>query len=254
MGRDPAKQGHCLNDIQASTISPHCTKSDLCWGAYQPGCGRTTASPKGQNGGRKAENSGKKQCKYGLITKVPDFVLERDFIKHTPYARRSEEDDIPFWAKMLLHLEYLLKDKDMLKHILAFMNCTKQFQEILGEAAFYHQNPGFDSTAGDHEILAGVLIRHITMVRLTSRVILKGLTKPNRPHIIQRLDNKDPEEVDVEGTRSVWEVRMEKKIQGTKVWVLIAHIPDGRWAGYFHYGARKVYFFPGDPSEYQTLP
>jgi hypothetical protein len=29
---------------------------------------------------------------------------------------------------------------------------------------------------------------------------------------------------------------MEKKIQGTKVWVLIARIPDGRWAGYFRYG------------------
>jgi hypothetical protein len=185
----------------------------------------------------------KNQYKYGLITKVPDFVLERDFIKHTPYARQSDEDDIPFWAKMPLHLEYLLKDKDMLKHILAFMYCTKQFQGILGEAAFYHQNPGFDSMAGDHEILAGVLIRHITMVRSTSQVILKGLTKPNRPHIIQQLDDKDPEEVDVEGTRSVWEVRMEKKIQGTKVWVLIAQIPDSRWAGYFHYGAGKVYFF-----------
>jgi hypothetical protein len=67
---------------------------------------------------------------------------------------------------------------------------------------------------------------HIAMVQLTSQVILKGLTKPNQPHIIQQLDNEDPEEVDVEVKRSVWEVMMEKKIQGTKVWVLIARIPD----------------------------
>jgi hypothetical protein len=101
----------------------------------------------------------------------------------------------------------------------------------LGEAAFYHQNPGFDSTAGDCEIFAGVLMHHIAMVWSTSRVILKGLTKPDWPHIIQRLDNKDPEEVDVEVKRSVWEVMMEKKIQETKLWVLITLIPDGCWAG-----------------------
>ncbi len=74
-------------------------------------------------------------------------------------------------------------------------------------------------------------MHHIAMVWSTSRVILKGLTKPDWPHIIQRLDNKDPEEVDVEVKRSVWEVMMEKKIQETKLWVLITLIPDGCWAG-----------------------
>jgi hypothetical protein len=85
---------------------------------------------------------------YGSITKVPEFVLEKDFIKHTPYAKRSKEDDIPFWAKPF-HIEYLLINKDTLEHILAFMFRTKQFQGLFGEAAFYHQNPGFDSTAGN---------------------------------------------------------------------------------------------------------
>ncbi len=45
--------------------------------------------------------------KYGSITKVPQFILEKDFIKHTPYSEQSNEDDIPFWAKMPFHLEYL---------------------------------------------------------------------------------------------------------------------------------------------------
>jgi hypothetical protein len=65
--------------------------------------------------------------KYGSITKLPEFVLERDFIKHTPYAKQSKEDDIPFCEKMPFHLEYLLINKDTLKHILAFMYWTKQF-------------------------------------------------------------------------------------------------------------------------------
>ncbi len=34
--------------------------------------------------------------KYGAITKVPEFVLERDFIKHTPYAKLYKEHNIPF--------------------------------------------------------------------------------------------------------------------------------------------------------------
>jgi hypothetical protein len=37
----------------------------------------------------------KNPYKYGSITRVPEFVLERDFIKHTPYAKHSEGDDIP---------------------------------------------------------------------------------------------------------------------------------------------------------------
>jgi hypothetical protein len=145
----------------------------------------------------------KNHYKYGAITKVPEFVLERDFIQNTPYAEWSKEEDIPFWAKMPLHLEYLLKNKDLLKHILVFMYRTKQLQGVFGEAAFYHWNPRFDSMAGDREILAGVLMRHIAMVRSTSRVILKGLTKPEWPHIIQQLDNKDPEEVHVKVKGSV---------------------------------------------------
>jgi hypothetical protein len=40
----------------------------------------------------------------------------------------------------------------------------------------------------------------------------------------------------MEVTRSVREIMMEKKVQGTKVWVLIAQIPDGQWAGYFCFG------------------
>jgi hypothetical protein len=122
--------------------------------------------------------------KYGLITKVPEFVLERDFIMHTSYAKKFKGDNIHFWVKMPFHLEYLTINKDALKHILAFMYRTKQFQCLFGEAAFYFQNQGYDSTAGNCEILPGALMHHITMVRSTSQVILKGLTKPDRLHVM----------------------------------------------------------------------
>jgi hypothetical protein len=80
----------------------------------------------------------KNPYKYGLITKVPEFVLERDFIKLTPYAKQSEGEDIHFWAKLPFHLEYLAINEDALEHILAFMYQTKQLQCLFGEAAFYH--------------------------------------------------------------------------------------------------------------------
>jgi hypothetical protein len=34
--------------------------------------------------------------KYGTIVRVPQFVLEKDFIKNTPYVEQSDKDDIPF--------------------------------------------------------------------------------------------------------------------------------------------------------------
>jgi hypothetical protein len=87
---------------------------------------------------------------------------------------------------MPFHLEYLKVNEDEIEHILAFMYRTKQFQGLFGEAAFYHWNSGTDSTAGEREILAGALMPHIAMVQLSSRVLLKGLVKPDQPHVLYR--------------------------------------------------------------------
>ncbi len=134
---------------------------------------------------------------------------------------------------MPFHLEYLKTNEDKLEHILAFMYRTKRFQGLFGEASFYHQNPGMDSKAGEREILAGVLMSHIAMVRSTSRVLLKGLTKPDRPHTLYQLDEEDPDKIDINIIRTVREIMMEKKIQGSKVWILIGQLADGRWEGYY---------------------
>jgi hypothetical protein len=59
--------------------------------------------------------------KYGMITKVPKFVLEKDYIKNTPYAELSDKDNIPFWALMPFHLKCIAIDEDHHKQILAHM-------------------------------------------------------------------------------------------------------------------------------------
>jgi hypothetical protein len=128
---------------------------------------------------------------------------------------------------MPFHLKYLVVEEEKLKQILAYMYRSKHFQGLFGDAAFFHQNPGVDATAGDRGILAGVLMRHIAMVRSMTRVTLKGLVHPDCQQLIQRMDEDDPDEIEVEVNRSVQEIMMGKKIQGTKVWVLIAQQTDG---------------------------
>jgi hypothetical protein len=137
---------------------------------------------------------------------------------------------------MPFHLEYLAVEEEKLEQILAYMYRSKPFQDLFGDAAFFHRNPGVDATAGDRVILAGVLMRHIAMVQSMTRVTLKGLVHPDRQQLIQRMDEDDPDEIEVEVNRSVQEIMMGKKIQGTKVWVLIAQQTNGRWVGFFWYG------------------
>jgi hypothetical protein len=70
--------------------------------------------------------------KYGLINKVPQFVLKQDFLKNTPCDKRSEEDDIPFWAWTPYHLEYIVAYEEHLKLILHYMYQSKWFQGLFG--------------------------------------------------------------------------------------------------------------------------
>jgi hypothetical protein len=87
--------------------------------------------------------------KYGTINKVPHFVLERNFVKNTPYAKRSKEDNIPFWLHTPYHPEYVLVMEEQLELILHYMYCSKRFQILFGEAAFYYKNPGMEALGSE---------------------------------------------------------------------------------------------------------
>ncbi len=93
--------------------------------------------------------------KYGAIRWVPGFTLIADFIKNTPFAERSDKDDISFWAKMPYHIECLAIWEDKIEAVLAFMYRVKRFQGLFGEAAFYFKNLSLEALAGEHAILEG---------------------------------------------------------------------------------------------------
>jgi hypothetical protein len=113
---------------------------------------------------------------------------------------------------------------------------SKHFQGLFGEAAFCYRNPGTDAAAGERNVLAGILMRHIIMVRLIGRVYIRGLQHPDRVFPIVKYEDEEPGKVSFWVDQSVREIMMEKKIHGTKVWTLLAQTADGRWAGYHQFG------------------
>ena len=80
---------------------------------------------------------------------------------------------------------------------------TKRFQALFGKAGFYYKNSGLDASAGERSTLAGVLMRHIGMVRSMGRFIIKGLVHPDCSFPITKFDNDEPEEVSILVNRSV---------------------------------------------------
>ncbi len=174
--------------------------------------------------------------KYGMIVRFLQIILEKDFIKNTPYAEQSDEDDIPFWACMPFHLECEAVDKYHLKQILAYMYRAKHFHTLFGEAAFYYKNSGLDESAGERSTLAGILMRHIAMVHSMGCFVIKGLVQPDRRFPLTKFDDDEPDKVSVLVNRLERELMMGKKIHGTKAWILIAQTQDGCWVGYYCFG------------------
>jgi hypothetical protein len=133
---------------------------------------------------------------------------------------------------MPFHLECVATNEDHLDQILAYMYRSICFQGLFGEAAFYYRNPGTDASAGERNVLAGILTRHIAMVRSMGCVYIRGLQHPDRVFPIVKYEDKKPGKVSFGVDRLVREIMMEKKIHGTKVWTLLAQTADGCWAGY----------------------
>jgi hypothetical protein len=151
-------------------------------------------------------------------------------------TEQSDKDNIPFWAHMPFHLECESVDEDHLEQILAYMYQAKCFQELFGEGAFYYKNPGLNALAGEHSTLVGILMKHIAMVQLMGHFIIKGLVHPDRRFPLTKFNDDEPDEVSVLAERLVRELMMEKKIHGTKAWILIAQTQDGCWIGHYCFG------------------
>ncbi len=179
----------------------------------------------------------KNPSKFGAIDKTPRFALSMDFVKNTPYKECSDNDKIPFWAKTPWHLECSESDEGPIEAILSYMYRSGHMARILGEAAFHHLNPGPDTTAGECDINAGIVTRHITMIRLMGRVNLRGLKNPDRPALLQKFDDKDPTKLVMEVNKLVRDVMMwECRADKTLVWCLLAHNREHKWVGYYRKG------------------
>jgi hypothetical protein len=179
----------------------------------------------------------KNSSKFGAIDKTPRFALSMDFVKNMPYKECSDNDKIPFWAKTPWHLECSESDEGPMKAILSYMYQSGRMAQILGKATFHHLNQGPDATAGKRDINAGIVTRHIAMIRLMGRVNLRGLKNPKRPALLQKFDDKDPKNLVMEVNKSVRDVMMrECRADKTLVWCLLAHNREHKWVGYYRKG------------------
>jgi hypothetical protein len=125
------------------------------------------------------------------------------------------------------HLECQTSDEPVFDAILSYMYCRGCMARLLGEAAFHHLNPGPDASAGDRDVNARVVTRNITMVLSMGRVNLRGLKSPNKPALLQRYDDEDPNELEIEVNKSMRDIMMlECKKDGTLVWCMTAHIRE----------------------------
>jgi hypothetical protein len=127
--------------------------------------------------------------------------------------------------------------EEHLELILHYMYWSKRFQFLFREAAFYYKNPGMEASGSEQGTLAGVLMHHIAMIRSMNKVILKGIAHVDRRFLLAcYVDETETAEIDLEIDRSVRELMMEKQAAGTKIWILIAHLQDGQWAGFYRSG------------------
>jgi hypothetical protein len=179
----------------------------------------------------------KNPSKFGAIDKTPRFALSTDFVKNTPYEELSDNDKILFWAKTSWHLEYRKSDEGSIEAILSYMYRSGRMARILGEAAFHHLDPGPDAMAGECDINAGIVTRHIAMIRLMGRVNLRGPKNPDRLAVLQKFDNKDLTKLVMEVNKLVRDVMMrECRADKTLVWCLLAHNREHNWVGYYRKG------------------
>jgi hypothetical protein len=105
----------------------------------------------------------KNPVKYGALSATPKFSMSLEFVKNTPYEARSEEDKIPFWSKMPLHLEYRTTDKAAIDALLSYMYNSGRMERVLGGAALHHKNSP-DADFNQRNMNATILTRHVAMV------------------------------------------------------------------------------------------
>jgi hypothetical protein len=89
---------------------------------------------------------------------------------------------------------------------------AKCFHALFREAAFYYKNLGLDASAGERSTLAGILMRHIAMVRSMGCFVIKGLVHPDRRFPLTKFDDNEPDKVSILVNHLVRELMMGKKI------------------------------------------
>ena len=124
----------------------------------------------------KAKMIDKNPTKYPCMTwgrGLPEFFLTRDFVKNTAFVLRDDEEDLPGWAKNVVHIEVATEDEHTLQSVLEYMKRNGMFKANFGEFAWLVINPGWNATFSEKDTLGSLVERHAAVMLCIGKVPLR---------------------------------------------------------------------------------
>ena len=115
---------------------------------------------------------------------LPSFVLVREFAQNAPWEERDENEDLPGWAKMIIHVEVAEKMEYLLRDCLQYLVKTGELNLHFGEFAWLVVNPGGDATLAEKQALGLDIEQHTAVMLCVGKVHLQGVRDENTPAIL----------------------------------------------------------------------
>ena len=175
--------------------------------------------------------------KFGGLTntaEVPDFLVERDWVKNTPYEVRDKDDPFPAYTKQALQVTCESHNYEFLESIFFYMLGSKRLQQLFGPFARIVINCGPDADMGERIQLREDVEFHAATCNNQGRVVLAGLNKPDYLRELHMEDDHLGERESV--YRSVREIFSKIKLGGIKLWQSVVMNKKGLWVGYYTEG------------------
>ena len=167
---------------------------------------------------------------------VPQFSVNRMYVKNTPFEERDKSDPTPAWAKLPLHIEVDAYHEDYLEEIFKFLAESRMLHQVLGDYVWMLKNvPPNRASHDDKDTMKQALHTHMTIVLSLGRVFLRGLTDPDTEVELKRgLGENGEQKLPVSMT--VRKLMMMTKVNGIRLWQFICPTGDGGWCGYYASG------------------
>jgi hypothetical protein len=163
---------------------------------------------------------------------LPSFVLVREFAANAPWEQRDENEDLPGWAKMIIHVEVCETKEYLIRDSLHYLVKTGEFNLHFGEFAWVVNNPGGEVTLAEKQALGLDIEQHSAVMLCIGKVHLQGVRDAEYSCMLDLMDD-DKGRPRAPVKRTLKQVLMSMRVDKKKLWQCIAPSHDGGWDGYY---------------------